>query len=60
MRILYPKLFLFLFLSVTRYRGDSLQMKKLQRHQMGAYLCIASNDVPPAVSKRIMLNVNCE
>lgn len=27
---------------------------------MGAYLCIASNDVPPAVSKRVMLNVNCE
>ncbi|KAK9507161.1 hypothetical protein O3M35_007073 [Rhynocoris fuscipes] len=25
---------------------------------MGAYLCIASNDVPPAVSKRITLNVN--
>ena len=27
---------------------------------MGAYLCIASNDVPPTVSKRISLNVNCE
>ena len=27
---------------------------------MGAYLCIASNDVPPTVSKRITLNVNCE
>ncbi|KDR24479.1 Lachesin [Zootermopsis nevadensis] len=25
---------------------------------MGAFLCIASNDVPPAVSKRIILNVN--
>jgi len=25
---------------------------------MGAYLCIASNDVPPAVSKRVILNVN--
>uniref|UniRef100_A0A1B6CG20 Ig-like domain-containing protein n=1 Tax=Clastoptera arizonana TaxID=38151 RepID=A0A1B6CG20_9HEMI len=25
---------------------------------MGVYLCIASNEVPPAVSKRIMLNVN--
>ncbi|KAF5287024.1 hypothetical protein FQA39_LY16138 [Lamprigera yunnana] len=25
---------------------------------MGAYLCIASNDVPPAVSKRIVLNIN--
>lgn len=27
---------------------------------MGAYLCIASNDVPPAVSKRVSLNVHCE
>lgn len=27
---------------------------------MGAYLCIASNDVPPAVSKRITLNINCK
>ena len=35
-------------------------MRKIKRGQMGAYLCIASNDVPPAVSKRIILNVNCE
>ncbi|KOB74512.1 putative Lachesin, partial [Operophtera brumata] len=28
--------------------------------RMGAFLCIASNDVPPAVSKRITLLVNCE
>ncbi len=27
---------------------------------MGSYLCIASNDVPPAVSKRVTLHVNCE
>ncbi|KAL1139594.1 hypothetical protein AAG570_006576 [Ranatra chinensis] len=31
---------------------------KLDRTQMGAYLCIATNDVPPAVSKRITLNIN--
>ena len=48
------------YFSVTRYQGEVLTMKKVQRHQMGAYLCIASNDVPPAVSKRIILNVNCE
>lgn len=35
-------------------------MIRLDRRQMGAYLCIASNDVPPAVSKRITLNVNCK
>lgn len=27
---------------------------------MGAYLCIARNEVPPAVSKRVNLKVNCE
>lgn len=27
---------------------------------MGAYLCIASNDVPPAVSKRVSLSVQCK
>lgn len=27
---------------------------------MGAYLCIAKNEVPPAVSKRVNLKVNCE
>ena len=33
---------------------------RVGRALMGAYLCIASNDVPPTVSKRITLNVNCE
>ncbi|XP_066251861.1 lachesin-like [Euwallacea similis] len=40
------------------YNGTSLHFWRLERRQMGAYLCIASNDVPPAVSKRIALNVN--
>ncbi|XP_049766338.1 lachesin-like [Schistocerca cancellata] len=38
--------------------GDELRLSRLDRRQMAAYLCIASNDVPPAVSKRITLNVN--
>jgi hypothetical protein len=32
----------------------------VSREQMGAYLCIASNKVPPSVSKRIKLVVECE
>ncbi|KDR23453.1 Lachesin, partial [Zootermopsis nevadensis] len=43
---------------VDTFSGDTLTLVKLDRRQMGAYLCIASNDVPPAVSKRITLNVN--
>ncbi|XP_065157445.1 lachesin-like [Atheta coriaria] len=43
---------------VDTYNGSNLYFWRLDRKQMGAYLCIASNDVPPAVSKRILLNVN--
>nr|XP_024216779.1 lachesin-like [Halyomorpha halys] len=43
---------------VSIYNGSNLELFKVERSQMGAYLCIASNDVPPAVSKRIILNVN--
>jgi len=41
-----------------KYEGENLTISKVGRAQMGAYLCIASNDVPPTVSKRITLNVN--
>ncbi|XP_017758540.1 PREDICTED: lachesin-like [Eufriesea mexicana] len=40
------------------YNGSQLQFHRVERRQMGAYLCIASNDVPPAVSKRVTLAVN--
>lgn len=39
------------------FMGTSLKLVRLERRQMGTYLCIASNDVPPAVSKRITLSV---
>lgn len=42
------------------YNGSVLQFHRVERRQMGAYLCIASNDVPPAVSKRVTLAVNCK
>ncbi|XP_023172160.2 neurotrimin [Drosophila hydei] len=38
--------------------SQNLTLWQLQRGHMGAYLCIASNGVPPTVSKRIMLVVN--
>lgn len=49
----------FLF-TVDSFNGSTLFFWKVDRRQMGAYLCIASNDVPPAVSKRIILSVNCK
>ncbi|KAI8129513.1 Lachesin [Lucilia cuprina] len=42
---------------VESYQGAALKLVRLERRQMGAYLCIASNDVPPAVSKRVSLSV---
>ncbi|EDV99481.1 GH13004 [Drosophila grimshawi] len=38
--------------------AQNLTLWQLQRVHMGAYLCIASNGVPPTVSKRVMLVVN--
>ncbi|XP_075979535.1 protein CEPU-1-like [Anticarsia gemmatalis] len=46
------------FYKVESYTGSSLPLWRVDRRQMGAFLCIAANDVPPAVSKRITLNVN--
>ncbi|CRL05482.1 CLUMA_CG018236, isoform B [Clunio marinus] len=43
---------------VESYNGSSLRLPRLERRQMGPYLCIAQNDVPPAVSKRVLLNVH--
>ncbi|XP_034939196.1 lachesin-like isoform X2 [Chelonus insularis] len=44
--------------SVSEYHGEELRLTKISRHDMGAYLCIASNGVPPAISKRITINVH--
>ncbi|KAH0822325.1 hypothetical protein GEV33_000466 [Tenebrio molitor] len=44
---------------VSSYQGEVLLLVKISRSEMGAYMCIASNGVPPTVSKRIMVNVNC-
>ncbi|XP_077284817.1 lachesin-like isoform X2 [Arctopsyche grandis] len=37
--------------------GEILTITKVSRLHMGAYLCIASNGVPPSISKRVMLMV---
>ncbi|XP_064553735.1 lachesin isoform X2 [Drosophila montana] len=40
------------------YNGSFLTIGKVNRLNMGAYLCIASNGIPPTVSKRVMLIVH--
>ncbi|XP_026467569.1 lachesin-like [Ctenocephalides felis] len=45
--------------SVSRtVSGDTLILHNIQRSDMGAYLCIASNGVPPSVSKRFIVQVH--
>lgn len=48
------------FVPVKIVEGSIFNITKISRLQMGAYLCIASNSIPPTVSKRIMLTVQCE
>lgn len=42
------------------FSGELLQFERISRTDMGGYLCIASNGVPPALIKRIYINVECE
>ncbi|XP_050463610.1 lachesin-like isoform X5 [Cataglyphis hispanica] len=42
---------------VTVYDGEQLNLTRITRSEMGAYLCIATNGVPPTVSKRITVDV---
>ncbi|XP_026670304.1 lachesin-like isoform X2 [Ceratina calcarata] len=44
--------------NLTNLHGSVLEITRVTRDQMGSYLCIASNGVPPAVSKRIVLIVH--
>ncbi|XP_055593714.1 neurotrimin-like isoform X1 [Uranotaenia lowii] len=43
---------------VPSVEGPTFSIPKVNRLHMGAYLCIASNGVPPSVSKRVMLIVH--
>lgn len=49
-----------LLVSVPKYDGEQLNLTRITRNEMGAYLCIATNGVPPTVSKRITVEVECE
>ncbi|XP_037804324.1 lachesin-like isoform X2 [Penaeus monodon] len=40
------------------YEGEFLNLTHITRSDMGPYLCMANNSVPPIVSKRIMVNVH--
>ncbi len=44
---------------VPSVEGPVLRLYRVSRLDMGAYMCIARNGVPPAVSKRIQLGIDC-
>ena len=48
------------FAEKSTVSGEVLDLIRISRTEMGAYLCIAQNGVPPSVSKRIILTVECE
>lgn len=50
----------FYFIAVIEWEGEVLNISKISRLDMGAYLCIASNGIPPSVSKRIKVSVDCK
>ncbi|XP_038218669.1 lachesin-like isoform X2 [Zerene cesonia] len=43
---------------VDNFKGESLELSHVQRADMGAYYCIASNGVPPTVSRRYHVQVH--
>lgn len=50
---------IFIF-SASSVESEMLWLTKITRSEMGVYLCIASNMVPPSVSKRMKLQVHCK
>lgn len=51
---------MYISVPVPSVEGETLTLHKISRQESGAYLCIASNGVPPSVSKRILLDVECK
>ncbi|XP_014486075.1 PREDICTED: lachesin-like [Dinoponera quadriceps] len=44
--------------SMKNFLGETLELMGVLRQEMGTYLCIASNNVPPTVSKRYSVDVH--
>ncbi|XP_023290707.1 lachesin [Orussus abietinus] len=45
-------------LLVDEWHGETLEMSRISRLDMGTYLCLASNGIPPGVSKQIKVSVD--
>ena len=40
--------------------GPKLRLEKISRLNMGDYLCVASNGIPPSASNRFSIRVQCK
>lgn len=49
-----------ILITVNVVDGEILFITKVSRLHMAVYLCIASNGVPPSISKRVQLKVQCK
>jgi hypothetical protein len=56
----FSKIIIASAVAVNVYDGEQLNLTRISRTEMGAYLCIATNGVPPSVSKRIIVDVECK
>lgn len=52
-------LLIFNTFAVNVVDGEILHITKVSRLHMAPYLCVASNGVPPSISKRVHLRVQC-
>lgn len=63
-KYLFDSISIFPFVStlaaVNVVDGEILSITKVSRLHMAAYLCVASNGVPPSISKRVQLKVQCK
>lgn len=50
----------FFVATASSHNTSTFSIPRVNRLDMGAYLCIASNGIPPSVSKRVMLIVHCK
>lgn len=58
--ILSSLILILLIAAVKTFVGETLELTGVLRQEMGMYLCIASNNVPPTVSKRYSVDVHCK
>ena len=45
---------------VLQYNAYKLRLDKISRLNMGDYLSVASNGIPPSASNRFSIRVQCE